>query len=211
MTKREYRALIKKKDREIARLKREVDKLSDKDGESGVIPAARRVLMAKGYFGYLVLSVKNALSHGALSRARSAIKKYSALSRAVKAVSSVVSFVRASAAAIVILGVAAVLLPAALIYGATLLAARLLSFGRPGKTAETIRSKAYVFAFAERRPIVLRTAYELSSFGQVIFLTPLLQRRVSNLPGGAICVDVSCFFRLKRILERNGVKIYYIS
>ena len=217
MTDKKYKKLLIKKDREISRLKSENAKLrssiSDTEATAKYPDVAQRVLSSRGYFGYLLLTAKSITKNGAFKSIAAALKKYTAFSRAIRTAASVISFLRASAAAVVIFSVSAILFPAAAMIFAVFFAATLVSFGKTDR--EMKRFCGNVFVFASKETVVVSdTAKTLGERGAVIYLTPSFSkcsfsgaRRRSD---GSFYVHVGYFFRMKRLLENGGVKIYFI-
>lgn len=208
MTEKRYKAVIRKKDREIERLKRAAKK------EKEYPSAPERVAASKGYFGYLMITAKSTAAYGIMKRISAALKKYTALSRIIKTVAAVVTFLQTSAAAVVFLGVMAIFLPAAGIVGALLFVISLFSYGRVDKKMKTVEGDAYVFAFTKQTGIIGATAGELLRRGAVFYLTSSFS--LCGFSGararrdGTFYLHVGYFFRMKRLFEKNGVKIYFI-
>ena len=132
-----------------------------------------------------------------------------------KVVAAAISFVRASAALVVIFGVLAVLTPALTVIGAIFLVSSAVSCRRFDRYFGHIGGNVYAFAFCENSRVAHITAKELSERGSAVFITSSLSECgfscAKRRADGATAVHVSYFFRMKKILEKNGVKIYYIA
>lgn len=175
---------------------------------------ARRALSARGYFGYLWLTVKGTTVYSVYGKIAAAVRKYTFLSRIVKIAVAVAAAVKTSAALIFVFGVLSALVPAMLIHAAVFFLVGATSFRRLDKETEKIKGTVYIFACDARR-VTRSTAAALSERGRVAFLSPSLLgcgfRGAKEDPDGTVRVYVGYYFRMKKILENNGVKIYFIS
>ena len=176
---------------------------------------SERALASRGYLGYLWLGIKGTTVYSIYKKIASAVRKYALLSRIFKVVAAVISFVRASAALILIFGVLAVLTPALIAAGAIFLASSAVGRRRLDRYFGRARGEVYVFAFCGAGRVASGTAKELSERGCAVFITSSLRECgfscAKRRADGAMNVHVSYFFRMKKILEKNGVKIYYIA
>lgn len=176
-------------------------------------PAAR-ALASRGYLGYLWLGIKGTTVYAIYDKIVFAARKYALLSRIIKISASVVSFVNTSATLIVVFGVLAVLTPALMAVGAIFLASRAVSYRRLDKYFGSVNTPVYAFAFCETSRVASFTAAEISERGKVVFITSSLSKigysGAALRRDGTLLVHVGYYFRMKKILEKNEVKIYFI-
>lgn len=173
-----------------------------------------RALSARGYFGYLWLTVKGTTVYSVYGKIAAAARKYAFLSRVIKIAVAVVSAVKTSAALIFVLGVLSALVPAIVIHAAVFFLVGAISFRRLDEETEKIKGTVFIFAGDARR-VTRATAREISERGEVMFLTPSFIgcgfSGAKKRSDGATNVHVGYYFRMKKILLKNGVKIYFIA
>ena len=173
-----------------------------------------RALEARGYFGYLWLTIKGTTLYSVYGKIASAARKYTFLSRMIKIAVAVISAVKTSAVFLVLFGVLSALIPAMLIHAAVFLVFGAISFRRLDKMTKKIARDVYFFA-GENGRVTNATAAALKERGQVMFLTTsLIGCGFSGARArrdGTLLVYVGYYFRMKKLLEENGVKIYFIA
>ena len=173
-----------------------------------------RAHAARGYFGYLWQIIKGTTVYSIYGKIASAVRKYTVLSRMIKAAVAAVSAIKTSAALIFVFGVLSALLPAAVIYAAVFFALSAASFRRIDKQVSVISGAVYIFAGGSGR-ISVSTAAVLSERGLIAVLTPSFVRcgfrGAKRQADGTLYVHIGYYYRMKKILEKNGIKIYFIA
>jgi len=223
---RKLLAEIRSKDRTIRRLRRENEYLRHREkslsgkAESGIgtpraSAVAGRILRSGGYLGYLWLTVKSTTVYKVYDKVFFAVRKYMLASSIFKIVIAVLSFLKTSAAFIIIFGILAVLAPAILIFGTLMFVISMFSYTKLDRATANISSNVYAFAPHGRTPLMDDTAAEVAAHGKVVNITTSFSKcafsGAKRRADGTLDVHVSYFFRMKKILEKNGIKIYFIS
>lgn len=173
----------------------------------------RNLMNSRSYIGYLLLMIKSTTAYGIYDRAFFAVRKYMLASKIFGVFVTVISFLQTSAVLLIIFGALSALLPAVMIMGILFFLVSMLSYGRIDKIMENITGTSYVFSCA-RQYALFFTAREMLC-GTAFFLTPSFSKcgfaGAKRISDGAFLVHFSYWFRLEKILERSGGRIYFIS
>ena len=208
---RALRKQIRKKDAEIARLRREL--LSAKRETDKVFhpwEAAKLVGEASGYVDFIKKAVFSSDGKSPIRRIASVVGKFSGISRTARTVFRIVAFLRTGAAAVLTVGIFAVLLPAAAIFFGTASIFFAVSSFASYRRVKKMTGCVYIAAYNVRSRVCAFTEKELYRRGAIVFLTPFLPGGMRT-DGGRLCVGIRYFFKMKKILEKNGVSIYFIE
>lgn len=217
MNESELLRIIKAQKRKMSRLERENRRLSalhegKRSGSDGKLSSPKRtklLLSSRGYIGYLLGLIKSTTVYGVYN---GVIRKYFAASRALKAVMTVISMIQTSAALIFIFGALSVLLPAVAVMGTLFFILSMLSYRRIDKQMKKAGKTVYAFA-GVRSAALFSTSRELC--GYAFFLTPSFAKCgfacAKRISKGVYYVHFSYWFRLRRMLESGGRKIYFTA
>ena len=226
MSEQELLAKLRAQDRTIRRLRRENEYLRHREKSlSGKVErqnntprasaAARRILRSGGYFGYLWLTVKSTTVYQVYDKVFFAARKYMLASSLFKIAIAVLSFLKTSAAFIIIVGILAVLAPAILIFGTLMFVISMFSYKKLDGMTAKLDTNVYAFAPEKLSPVMRATKAEVAERGQVINITTSFSKCAfsgAKMRGdGTLDVHVSYFFRMRKILDKKGIKIYFIS
>lgn len=175
---------------------------------------AERALSARGYFGYLWLTIKGTTVYSVYGKIASVARKYAILSKVIRVAAAVASAVKASAALLFVFGVLSALLPAMLIHAVVFIIVGVASFRRADEKIGRITGSVYIFAEKNGR-VSSATANCLAGRGKVICLTRSICKcgfsGAKEMRDGSVSVHIGYYFRMKKILVKNGAKIYFIG
>gem|GEM_PF-1689829 len=207
---RELNKQLKQKDAEISRLRRA---LASKDGEKNdrlrASDTARALEGSGGYFDFVRKTIKNSSGGTKMGKMLAALKKYAAVSRALKIITRAISFLRTGASLLLVAGVLAVLLPAAAIFFGASLFVGSITLLLLKKRVKNVRGAVFFLAYTERTRIRIATERELLHLGTPIRIVPFSRARYGG--DKIMTVGIFHFFAVKKALEKNGADIYFIE